>query len=555
MSKVTDKEIYEVALLADAAFWAQENGVQLLGGVPFTLSGCRYMGDVMRDRSRHIVVMKGTQARMTTAFMLREIHALIHGRYPQGSIYYFPNEVAVTAFSQTRFGPLIRDNAVIRKHLRATNNVSVKQVGRAFLSLKGCRATTSIQGKKDSQSVRSTPADSVVRDELDLFDDTMAAMTNDRLLNSTLKLETDLGSPTIPDIGIDYAFGRSDQKHWLTKCSHCGKQFCLATEFPESVMYRREDAHSRFDPYFGCIHCGKEVLPSEGDFVAKFPDRSSGHDSGVSGYHISHFITPNCNLNIVMDEWEAAQLDRSKMGLFYNKYLGFAYIDIEDRLTQQDVFNCCGDEVMQTRCATPTAMGADIMKTNRVVIAQRTGDAAAKIIYMARVSGFDALFDLVQQFNVKSAVVCLRPYEESFRKFQTRCYNYDHSIKVFGSEYKDRQKVMVKEDQQSGVYSLARTEAMDKSQSWIRSGLLEIPRLCDEVKVFAKECCSTAKTLEVNDDTGDRVYRYRPIGDKQEHYRHCVNYLWLAIQNLSHTQPAAVLSAVEDEYDPLTYGL
>ena len=57
------------------------------------------------------------------------------------------------------------------------------------------------------------------------------------------------------------------------------------------------------------------------------------------------------------------------------------------------------------------------------------------------------------------------------------------------------------------MYSLGRTEIMDKSQSWIRSGKLEIPAKCEEVKIFAKECCNNAKTLEVNTDTGDRVFR------------------------------------------------
>ena len=188
-----------------------------------------------------------------------------------------------------------------------------------------------------------------------------------------------------------------------------------------------------------------------------------------------------------MQKYENALLDKSLMGTFYNKYLGFSYIDIEDRLLQQDVFDCCGNDVMKTHSTEPTAMAADIMKTNRVVIAEKKGDEKAKIIYMARVSGFDALFALVQQFNVRSAVICLRPYEESFRKFQQRVYDYDPQVKVFGSEYRDKQRTLAKVDEQSGVYVVHRTEMMDKSQRWIRSGNLEIPRKCEEVNIFAKE--------------------------------------------------------------------
>ena len=559
MIDIADPKALEHMMQVDPCIWAVKNKIKLLGDTTFTLDGCEYMADIMRDPARHIAIIKGTQARITTVFMLREIHALIHRMRPQGSLYYFPTEKDVEKFSKTRQGPLIADNPVIKKYLKSTNSVSVKKVGKSFLCLLGGRATSVIQGKKDSGSVRTTPGDCVIRDERDLFDDDMAEMTNDRLLNSTLKLEVDLGSPTIPDMGIDRVFGQSDQKYRMIRCQACNTDTCIATDFPASVKYRKSES-GRHKPYFACIKCGKEIFVADGRYVAKYPDKYNPKypDEGISGYHVSHFITPNCNLGLVMADWEAAQIDSSKLGRFYNTYLGFAYIPTEDRLRQQEVIDCCGDDIMKTMSTKETAMGADIMKTNRVVIAEKTGKDKAKIIYMARVSGFDALFDLAIQFNVKSAVVCIRPYEESFRKFQAKCNK--HNIRVYGSEYppRDNAKAFMKTDDKSGVYTINRTEAMDKSQAWIRSGKLEIPRNCDEVKIFAKECCNTAKTLEVNDDTGDRVYRYRPVGDRNEHYRHCVNYLQLAINDLTYIQgmntPGYAKSGGGD-WNPLTHGL
>ncbi len=547
----------EIMMASDPIYWAVQNKIKLMGGTEFTLEGCEYMADIMRDPARYIAVMKGTQARITTAFMIRLMHSVIYRKYPQGGIYYFPKKEAVENFSKTRFGPLVADNPCIKKHLKKTNSVNIKQVGKAFLSLLGASATSSIEGKKDGTSVRSTPADEVVRDERDLFDDDMADMTFDRLLNSTFKKEVDLGSPTIPDVGIDKVFGMSDQKFRMIKCQSCNGYTCIAEEYPNSIKFKRATTHTRYTPYLACIKCGKEIHPSNGEYVAKFPDRYNINYpmEGISGFHVSHFITPHCDLNIVMSKWEEAQGDTSKMGLFYNRFLGFPYIPIEDRLRQQDVFDCCGDDRMATRSDVATAMAADIMKTNRVVIARKTGKDKAKIIYMARVSGFDALFDLVSQFNVQSAAVCLRPYEESFRKFQLRCSKRDPKVTVYGVEYpgSDKQRNLLKIDEKSGVYTLARTEAMDGSQAWIRSGKLEIPRKCEEVKVFAKECCNTAKTLETNEKTGDRVYRYRPVGDKQEHYRHCVNYLKLALLHLREYQYNPVLVGADESNDDYDY--
>ena len=558
MSVVLDNpEILLQALMQeDSCIWAEQNKIKLLGGVIFNLDGCEYMGDIMRDKARWRAVMKGTQARITTAFMTESIHSLRYNKYPQGIIYYFPTEKDVEKFSKTYFGPLIAENPCIKKYLRNTNSVFVKKIGKTFLTLSGTSATVNIQGKKDSGSVRTTPADMVIRDERDLFDDDMADMTFDRLNNSDFKKEVDLGSPTIPDIGIHKVFCQSDQKFRMIKCGSCNGYTCIAEEFPGSIKFRKEDG--RFAPYLACIKCGKEISPRDGEYVAKFPERYNPKYpmEGISGYHVSHFITPKCDLRIVMAKWEEVQNDTSKMGLFYNRFLGFPYIPIEDRLRQQDVFDCCGDDLMKSSSVIGTAMGADIMKTNRVVIAEKKGEEKAKIIHMARVSGFDALFDLCMKFNVKSGVVCLRPYEESFRKFQARCRA--KGVKVFGSEYRDKQRNLLKTDEEGGVYSVSRTEMMDKTHSWIISGKLEIPRKCEEVKIFAKEVCNTAKVLEINELTGDRIYRYRPVGDKVEHYRHTLNYLLLALLNL-HDFDIGLRPVLTEEgssdYDPLTWGL
>ena len=100
-------------MAVNACYWAVKNKIKLMGGTTFTLEGCEYMLDIMGDAARNLAIMKGAQARITTLFMLRAIHSLIYGRYPQGSIYYFPKKEAVENFSKTRFGPLIADNPCI----------------------------------------------------------------------------------------------------------------------------------------------------------------------------------------------------------------------------------------------------------------------------------------------------------------------------------------------------------------------------------------------------------------------------------------------------------
>ncbi len=547
MINLNDPKLNDQMIQADSCYWALCNEIKLMGNTTFTLDKCQYMQVIMNDSSRFVCVMKGAQARITTVFMLRSIHCLGHGLYSKGVIYYFPSRDAVEDFSKTRFTPLINDNPCIKRLLQSTDSVFVKRVGKSFLTLKGGTATKILKGrKKDSMSVRSTPADEVIRDERDLFDDDMVQMTKDRLLDSVFKREVDLGTPTMPDFGIAKVFTLSDQKNSMIKCEGCGAYTCLVDDFPNSVKYHKSTTHVNYEPYFACIKCGKEIDPFAGEFVAKYPNRE------ISGYHVPHLMTPHCELPLVMSRWEECQIDGSKAGAFYNSILGLPYIAAEDRLTESDVFACCGNDVMRTTISiSQTAMGVDVGKAyHTVVIGEKVDDKRAKVIYLCRVKGFNAVHDIAKKYNVKSAVVDIRPYEESFNLFQK-----SEPYRVFGAEYKDKQREFMKTDERQGVYSLLRNQIFDKTHHWIKDGLVEIPRKCAEVDEFAKQMCNCAKVLEENEQ-GDRVYRYIKLGD--DHYRSAMNYLWLALGDLTAWQGMAApgfAMAGAGEWNPLTHGL
>ena len=521
---------------ADSVYWAVHNKIRLLGGTEFTMEGCQYLEEIMRDDSDEKAIMKGAQARMTTAFMIDAIHGLIHNKYPQGVIYYFPTEKSVEAFSKTRFSPLVADNPCIKMHLHSTDSVSIKRVGETFLRLFGASATKIIQGKKDGTSVRSEPADYVIRDERDLFDDSIVRMTKDRLQNSKIAKEVDLGTPTIPDYGISKLFNESDQRHWLIPCS-CGEDTCLVVEFPNCVKWKGDE------PYFACKKCSMPIEPHRGRWVAKHPERR------VAGWHVSHLITPHVKLHKLMDRWVKDQRD-GNIGEFYNGVLGLPYIPAENRLRESDVFACCGNDIMRTDISiSETALGADIGKHyHTIVIAEKIDKTRAKIIYMARVKGFQEIHDIAKKYNVKSAVIDRRPYEEEFEKFQQAA-----KFRVFGAEYKDRQKAFQKTDEQTGTYSLLRNQIFDKTHAWIVNGEIEIPRKCAEVEEFARQMCNCAKVLEET-EAGDRVYRYIKLGD--DHYRSAVNYLYMALQDLTAYQgmgtPGYGVEEEVNDWNPIT---
>lgn len=537
MISLDDPQLKTKMMRADSCYWAESNRIKLLGGTTFTLEGCRYLEDIMRDDSDEKAIMKGAQARITTIFMLDAIHGLIHNLYPQGVIYYFPTEKAVEGFSKTRFGPLVADNPVISRHLQNTNSISVKKVGKTFLSLLGCKATQSLQGiKKDGTAVRSTPADYIIRDERDLFEDSMVRMTKDRLQNSKIAKEVDLGTPTIPDYRISKIFNDSDQRYWMIPCSACNEYTCIVLEFPNSIRYKDEE------PYFACIKCGKEINPRDGEWVSKYPKRHA------HGWLVSHFITPNIKLRKVMSRWEKDQQE-GNIGEFYNGVLGLPYVAEEDALNHSDVYACCGNNVMRTDISIgQTALGADIGKHyHHIVIGEKIDSKRARIIYMVRVQGFGAIHDLVKKYNVKSAVIDRRPYEESFENFQRQMSSGKNRTRVYGAQYVDRQKSFKKTDEKTGTYSLLRTQMFDITHAWVKNKELEIPRKCAEVDEYVKQMCNCAKVLETNPETGDRTFRYRRRGDGNDHYRSATNYLWLALNDLTYVQGMGAPGYIDTE--------
>jgi hypothetical protein len=541
MEGLSDKQI--VALMEiDAWLWAYKSGVRLEGGRKFSpCGGHKFQCAPMQCRARHIVVMKAAQMTFTTIFMLRTLHGLIKGRYPQGVIYYFPTTRKVEEFSKQRFTPLIRDNPeTIGCHLRQTDSVYVKRVNRSNLTLAGAKASQQIQGiKKDSASVRSTPADCVIRDERDLFDDAMAEQTKQRLLHSPLQEEVDLGTPTTPGYGIHKQYERTNQFRWFMRCEGCGEWTCAEREFPQIIHLRAGKG------YLGCPKCGKRLDKNAGEWVAAHPDRWSDKqpEDGICGYWCSQLIGPYTNLRHVLERFEDPDTDK---GEFYNAILGRPYISSENKLTVQDIYRRCGSETQQSWHRGPCAMGIDIGNVKHVTIGCRLSNGKAKVLLVRKTSEWSEIDRLFHDFNVKCCVIDAMPFTDSARDFQSKP---GRSGKVFLCWYAAGQQHDALWDYANGKVSVNRTECFDESHRWLTSANLILPAICNDVEELAQHCSNVAKIKDVNERTGQVKYvwdnRYG-----EDHYRHALHYLKLALRRVGEVPeggPRWGLSAVNTE--------
>jgi len=510
------------------AYWALMNKIRVLSG-PFTFKDHEYQVEPMQSMARRVCYMKATQGGFTEIEVLRTLHGLIHVRYPQGVLYLFPTADDVGEFSKSRFGPLIAENRnsigqYVKSGGKGTDTTSLKQVHGAFLFIRGARLSHSIEGgggaDKESAKLRSVPVDRVVFDELDLMDEDAIAKARGRMGHSQIQEECYISNPTLPGRGIDKMFAQSDQRHWHRRCG-CGTWMCAEESFPDCVK-TGDDGRG----YIACPKCGKPVPiyagKGTGEWVAKQPEIKD-----FPGYRWSQLTSVFNDPAEILKEFNDPQ--NPNLADTYRLRLGLPYVPKEDQLTEAQVYDCCGKDLMVQRHRGPCGMGVDIGKTYfHVVIGVRAAADRFDVLRLARVPsamGWETLHDLAKLFNVKSTVVDIRPYEDSARRFQR-----SEPHRVLLCEYSENALMDNRVDDATGIVKSFRTGLCDTTHRLVVEKRLGLPRQCDEVRTFAKQVTAMAKILEKDKRTGTATYRYTSAGP--DHYRHALGYLWLAARRL-----------------------
>jgi hypothetical protein len=454
---------------------------------------------------------------ITEVNVLKSMYGLIFSRYPQGVLYLFPTALDVSDFSKGRFQTLIRDNPKeVGVFVQDTDAVSIKRVQKAMLYLRGARSTSRIEGiKKSSSQLKGVPVDRIIYDESDEMEPAMIDIARERLSHSEIKEEAYLSTPSIPDYGIDKLYQNSDQRIWLIRCEHCGTETCLELEFPECLIENSTGRVIR-----ACKKCKKEIFSKNGRWVAQYPERSKDMVGWWISQLNSFYVDPGAILKAFNDP------PNGNITEVYNSKLGMAYVAAENRLSISDIYSNCGHDVVSTKEIGPCAMGVDVGAMLHVVVGFKPKEGVLQICYLARVSSFNDVSDIAKRFNVQCAVVDLEPEMRKAREFQAA-----EPYPVFLCDYQDKVVSGPQWDEKINMVKVHRTEICDTSHELFTTpGRLVLPRRCDEVDRFGQQVRNIAKVLEEDPETGSREFRYRKLGE--DHYRHALNYLYLASQRI-----------------------
>jgi hypothetical protein len=480
--------------------WASE---VILDGKPFTFDRHEYLEEPYRDAHPYQVEMKAAQLGLTTKALLRSLYLCRYGNF-RGVLYLFPSRTDVLDFSKSRVTPLIQENPeTIGQWLRDTDSAGLKQVGNAFLYLRGMQSRVSL---------KSIPVDFIIFDEIDESPQHMVDMAMERMAHSEFRLVLQLSNPTLPDYGIDKAFQQTDQRYWMLKCPKCSGYTCLEDTFPDCLHERPNGDVIRL-----CQICRDgELNPSVGKWIPKRPSITEKR-----GYHysqlFSHFIDPADILHQYRTTNNRAD--------FFNLKIGVPWVEATNRLTIQEVLSLCGSEEIADHSDGLCYMGVDQGKDLHVVIGRKDPISGARVVHIGVYKDWEEIDRLMKVFRVYGCIVDALPETRNARAFAER-----HRGKVFLNYYNEHQKGAYRWNENDLTVTCNRTESLDASHREIMDKAVVLPKECEMVREFAQHLHNVAKRLEEDEETGSKRYVYVKLGP--DHFRHAYNYEAMARQTM-----------------------
>jgi hypothetical protein len=414
-----------------------------------------------------------------------------------------------------------------------------------MLFLRGARLGQKVGSSNENTSSKTSAfsADKCVFDEVDFMDPEAVVKYCQGMGMSPHQHEVYLGNPSHEDFGIDMIFKQSDQRYWFRKCSHCGKLppigadhlwfkdmnngwTCAEKSFPGCVKIRGDGTG-----YVGCDKCGREVPTwcgeDSGRWVPDYPEKTKY----MSGYMASQLLHPFNDPADILESYVNPPF--GNLADVVRLRLGRAYSDKNEKLIKSDVLSCCSNsEGLLTKHPGPCAMGVDVGKVKHVVIGVKLPKDRFEILRAVKIpdgpEGWNQIHDLARMYNVKSTVIDIRPYEDEARSYQRKHSTSSVNPDVFLCEYSDGQVTDAVFNNNTGIVKAHRTGIFDQTHRVFTAGLIGLPRQCPEMEEFARQCCNCARFEEKDKRKNTIVHRYRPTGDRQEHFRNALNYFVLA---------------------------
>ncbi len=472
-----------------------------------------------------MVIRKAAQMGASEYAISRALHfAILRGGR---TVYFFPSDHDVGEFSRDRFAPAVEESPYLKALVRDTDTAGLKQIGKGSIYFRGTRSRT---------RMKSVPADFLIFDELDEMIPANVSLAEKRLGHSEWGWSLRLSTPSLPEYGVDAAFGETDQRHWLLRCPGCGRWRCLEDEFLEHHGSpqdpRQEICFIKGEPgseRLVCLGCGATLNPAHGRWVAKHPERPT------HGYHLSKFQSQivsqqereqghHTKPSALLAEWRTTRFPEE----FFNSEVGLPYLAAEGGLTEQELLALEG-VYGQPDFGKGCVMGVDQGNGLHVVVKEPTGSGLVCTVRIHNEPMTDAVFSHLDHFmanyDVRACVIDALPNTHAARAFSRRFPG-----RVWMAFYSSTQKggaAWSYDQEGSPVVSINRTEALDAWRDVHKLQQRRLPRDTNELAEYRRQMTNVLRKVEEDPVSGERRARWIKRGP--DHFAHADSYAEIAL--------------------------
>lgn len=477
--------------------WVKQNKIVAESGEPIEFDNHRFLALPYRDLTPRQAIRKSAQVGWSTLAILKSFHlALFCGT---NVIYTLPSRSIVKDFVVPKVNPLIDKNPIIRDVRGRTDSISLKKIGDRFIYFRG--------SWEDTEAITIT-ADVLINDEFDRSNQRVVGQYQSRLGASKFGWVWRFSNPTTPGFGVDEDWLRSDQKHWLVKCHHCGH----ITYFDWLEEGEANDNKIHFvdlkREIYACGNCGKELSNDDrqkGRWVEKHPGRE------VSGYWISQMMAPWIPArDIVRAYYES----RNDPAYFYNFILGKPYQEKDMSVDRQTIIDCL---VPGKNQGLSSAMGVDNGIVKHYVIGNNRG-----IFAIGKTEDWDEIERLRNRYRAYM-VIDANPYPTHPKKLAKK-YSGKAHIHYYRQDRSGMEIMEWGKGDKRGVVLSDRTKLIDLVVDELNSQEIVFNMIEGQLEDYITHWGNTYRVIEPN-RVGIMKGVWKTPEGKPDHYAHAT-VLW-----------------------------
>jgi len=466
-------------------------------------------------QARRFTVMKSTQCGLSTAGLVKMFH--FADLWNVRLIYTLPRRQDVTDFVGTRIDPMIQTSKRLSSKLGQPDSTRAKKIGNSYIFF-----------MELSVEPRMMPADALYVDEVDLSDPKYMATAQNRLDASNWKLNYFFSTPSLPNYGIHGLYLKSDQREWMVRCPHCGKDQVL--DWDKNLRYIGLESNPK-KVFYGCQACDEELSMQDIQFNGRWVAAQPALSEESIGFHVSQLMTHSAPAL-----WAAFHDPQTNRIEFYRKRLGKPLEISGGVINRQDLLQNCFHKYHAPEekydGKSTYYMGVDQGNELQLVVGKVVSGESnhINIVHIEVVpfeEGFEKIGRLMERYNIKLAVLDADPNRHSAidirRKFPGKLVIADYiTSKDRITQKKDEKDVLVR-------VGLGRTISFDHLYDIIFKGFFSLPGYPDsmlpEVDKLIQQTISIRRdVIEENKRDGSKqVGVWRALGP--DHFAHALVYL------------------------------